>query len=80
VLADKPTLTNILTYHVHAGDAYTSDQLATMSSLKMVNDKDITLSDAGGTQEVNGQAKVVCTDIKVGNGYVHLIDSVLMPS
>ncbi|MGH8900176.1 MAG: fasciclin domain-containing protein [Egibacteraceae bacterium] len=80
VLADKATLTKTLTYHVHSGEALTSDKLVTASSLKMVNDGQITLAQEGEALEVNGEAKVVCSDIKVGNGVVHLIDTVLMPS
>jgi uncharacterized surface protein with fasciclin (FAS1) repeats len=80
VLADKATLTKTLTYHVHQGEALTSDKLAATSNLKMANDSEVTLAQEGDALEVNGEAKVVCSDIKVGNGVVHLIDTVLMPS
>jgi uncharacterized surface protein with fasciclin (FAS1) repeats len=81
VLADKTKLTRILNYHVHTGEALTSDQLAEKSTLKMANESEITLAESSDdTLNVNGQAKVVCSNIKVGNGVVHLIDGVLMPS
>ncbi|MGH7266044.1 MAG: fasciclin domain-containing protein [Candidatus Rokuibacteriota bacterium] len=80
VLADKGVLTKTLTYHVHSGDALTSDKLATMSTLKMANESDVALAPSGDTLGLNGQAKVVCANIKVGNGFVHLIDTVLTPS
>jgi uncharacterized surface protein with fasciclin (FAS1) repeats len=69
-----------LTYHVRQGEALTSTDLAGMDSLEMVNGSDITLSASGDSLDVNGQAMVVCADIMVANGVVHLIDGVLMPS
>lgn len=80
VLADKTALTKTLTYHVHSGEALTAEQLAETSTLKMANEGQVTLAQSGNTLDVNGQAQVVCANIKVGNGVVHLIDTVLTPS
>ena len=80
LLADTDGLTDVLTYHVRQGEALTSTDLAGMDSLEMVNGSDITLSASGDSLDVNGQAMVVCADIMVANGVVHLIDGVLMPS
>lgn len=80
VLADKEQLTQTLTYHVHSGEALTSEQLAQTNTLKMANEGEISLVPSGGSLGVNGQAQVICSDIKVGNGVVHLIDTVLTPS
>lgn len=80
LLADQEGLTNVLTYHVHAGEALNSDQLAEMPTLAMVNEGEVELAATGDTLGVNGQADVVCANIQVGNGIVHLIDGVLLPS
>ena len=79
VLADKATLTKILTLHVIAGEKLSSDQLAEQGSATTVEGEDITFAKEGDTLMVNGQASVVCADVPVANGTVHIIDSVLMP-
>jgi len=80
VMTNKDALTKTLTYHVHSGDALTAEQLAEMSTLKMANEGEVTVAQSGTTLDLNGQAKVVCANIKVGNGVVHLIDTVLTPA
>jgi uncharacterized surface protein with fasciclin (FAS1) repeats len=70
----------VLTYHVHAGEALDSQALATMDRLPMVNGGSVTLASAGEGLSLNGQAEVVCANLVVGNGVVHLIDGVLMPT
>ena len=80
VMADKDTLTSILTLHVVPGEVLDGAMLSEMDSVPTVNGAEITIAPAGGSLEVNGQAQVVCANIEVGNGVVHLIDSVLMPA
>ena len=80
VMADKDTLTSILTLHVVPGEILDGAMLSEMDSVPTVNGEDITIAPAGGSLEINGQAKVVCANIEVGNGVVHIIDSVMMPS
>lgn len=79
VLADKATLTKILTLHVIAGDKLSSADLASKGSAKTVEGADITFAKKGDTIEVNGQAAVVCADVQTANATVHIIDTVLMP-
>ena len=79
VLADKATLTKILTLHVVAGKMSAAD-LAKAGTATTVEGQDITFSGDASSLQVNGQAAVVCGDVQVANATVHIIDSVLMPS
>jgi uncharacterized surface protein with fasciclin (FAS1) repeats len=79
LLADKTKLTKTLDYHIHSGEVLTTDKLASMSTLKMADNGNVSLTRSGDTLGLNGQAKIVCGNIKVGNGVVHLIDTVLTP-
>ena len=80
VMADKDLLTSILTLHVVGGEVLDGASLSTMDSVETVNGAAITIAPAGGSLEINGQAQVICANIEVGNGVVHLIDTVLMPA
>ena len=80
VMADKDMLTSILTLHVVGGDVLDGATLAGMDSVETVNGSAITIAPSGESLEVNGQAQVICANIEVGNGVVHLIDTVLMPA
>ena len=79
VLADKATLTKILTLPVVAGKMSAAD-LAKAGTATTVEGQDITFSGDASSLQVNGQAAVVCGDVQVANATVHIIDSVLMPS
>ena len=79
VMADKDMLSKILTLHVVQGEVLDGAMLSEMDSVPTVNGQDITIAPAGDSLEINGQAQVVCANIEVGNGVVHLIDTVLMP-
>jgi uncharacterized surface protein with fasciclin (FAS1) repeats len=77
VLADKPTLTKILTYHVIAG-ALSPDQLA--GTHQTLEGDDLTISGDNPDFVVGTQkASIVCGDVKTANATVYIIDSVLMP-
>ena len=78
VLADKATLTKILTLHVVAGKKLSSSELVAAGSEKTVEGDSITFAKDGDAFTVNG-AKVLCMDVPVANGTVHIIDTVLMP-
>ena len=79
LLADKETLTSILTYHVIAGEV-PSTTVMSMDGQQVatVNGADVTISVDGETVMVN-DAKVVATDVAASNGIIHVIDSVLIP-
>lgn len=79
LLEDTEALTTVLTFHVVAGEALSSEDLTGMDSVTSVEGTDISLSAEGDMLEVNGQAQVVVADVEVGNGVVHVIDTVLMP-
>ena len=80
VLADTAQLTEILTYHVVAGEKMSSKDLIEAGSAETVQGGELTFTDANGTLEVNGMAAGVCVDVPTANATVHIIDSVLMPS
>lgn len=77
------TLKSILTYHVVPASAMSTDlkdgqELTTVQGAKlMVGIKDgvVTLTDAKG-----GVSTVTKADIKASNGYIHVIDTVVMPN
>jgi uncharacterized surface protein with fasciclin (FAS1) repeats len=77
LLADQAALTNVLTYHVYAGEAYTLEDVP--SSLTMVNDGEITIAPDGETAVINGESVIVCGNVETANATVHIIDTVLMP-
>jgi len=77
VLADKPTLTKILTYHVVAGKI-APDQLA--GPHKTLEGGTVTVSGSGDDFTVGtGKAHIVCGNVPTANATVYIVDSVLMP-
>ncbi len=77
VLADKPTLTKILTNHVIAGKL-TPDMLA--GTHKTLAGTMITVKGSGQNFTVGkADAKVLCGNVQTANATVYIIDSVLMP-
>jgi uncharacterized surface protein with fasciclin (FAS1) repeats len=77
VLADKDLLTAILLYHVSGGKALASDVVG-LKSIDMLNGKvSVTVNDQGVF--LNGNVKVIITDIQATNGVIHVIDTVLIP-
>jgi len=73
----KKKLTEILTYHVVAGDVRAAD-VVKLTSAKTLNGQSVTISVNGGVVKVD-DATVVKTDIVASNGVIHVIDTVLMP-
>lgn len=74
----KGLLTDVLTAHVVAGQL-TPDQLAGEHQTLNKTQK-VTVTGSGEDFEVNGQAMVVCGNVKTANATVYLIDNVLLPS
>ncbi|WP_413785727.1 fasciclin domain-containing protein [Intrasporangium zincisolvens] len=77
VLADKPTLTKILTNHVVAGKL-SPDQLA--GDHKTLAGTTITVKGSGENFTVGkADAKIICGNVPTANATVYIIDGVLMP-
>lgn len=79
---NKKKLASILTYHVISGKVMAKDAVAAAqkgTEVKSVQGSKIKLSMKDGAVYVDG-AKVIKTDIVCGNGVIHVIDSVIMPS
>lgn len=76
VLADKATLTKILTYHVVPGQLSPEELAGTHKTLE--GDK-LTVKGSGEDFTVGDGAKVICGNIPTANATVYVIDSVLMP-
>lgn len=76
VLADKATLTKILTYHVIAGKI-SPDQLA--GTHKTLEGTDVTVAGSGTNFTIDGDSMVVCGNVQTANATVYIVDSVLMP-
>ena len=74
---NRDMLTAILTYHVLAGQALSSD-LSEGATAQTVQGQNVTFSLEGGAK-VNG-ATISTADIMTSNGVIHVIDSVLMPA
>ncbi|MFH9955708.1 fasciclin domain-containing protein, partial [Streptomyces roseolus] len=77
VLADKATLTKILTYHV-VGQRLTPEQLEN-GSFETLQKGVITTRGSGQEYTVNDSSKVVCGNVKTANAHVYIVDTVLMP-
>lgn len=86
---NKATLTKVLTYHVVAGNI---DAAAVVKAITDGNGKAVLTTVSGGkltaalvngkvilTDENGGTATVVATDLKAGNGIVHVTDGVVLP-
>ena len=86
---NKKSLTELLTYHVVAGEFKAADVLKAIKdnkgSFKITTVQGgtltATLSDGGVvlTDEKGNTSKVVLTDVAASNGVIHAIDSVVMP-
>lgn len=78
LLADKKALTDVLSYHVVAGQL-TPEDLA--GSHKTLSGETLKVSGSGEEFMVNGdQADIVCGNVKTANATVYLVDGVLMPA
>ena len=73
----KQTLTDILLYHVVAGEVPAANVTDCMAA-STVNGNPLSFT-VGGTVMVNG-ATVTATDLSASNGIIHVIDKVLMPT
>jgi len=77
LLEDIPALTDILLYHVVAGNVKASD-VVTLESAETLQGGSLTITVEGDVVRING-AQVVIADIEASNGTIHVIDAVLLP-
>jgi uncharacterized surface protein with fasciclin (FAS1) repeats len=76
VLADQDLLTAVLTYHVVGGDSLNAEALGSTGAAASVEGGELTFGSDGTSVD---DATVICSDVPVANGTVHIIDSVLLP-
>lgn len=76
LLADKDALKNVLLYHVVSGEVKAAD-VVKIDKAEMLNGQKTTIHVTDGVR-IN-TANVVKTDIAAKNGFIHVIDSVLIP-
>ena len=81
ILADVALLTNVLTYHVIAGQRLSLEELVAASPIKTAQGGDLMFTQGpDGTVTINGNmATVACANIPTANATVHVIDVVLTP-
>lgn len=87
---NKAKLQSLLTYHVVAGNLDAKQVIAAITKgkgkaeLTTVAGGKLTASLQGGkvilTDAKGGKSTVTATDLKAGNGVIHVIDTVLMPA
>jgi len=76
LLQNKAELDKILEYHVLAADLRMRELMA-VKIVKTLEGENVDVSDPGGVIKVNN-AKVLTADVAASNGFVHIIDTVLM--
>ena len=74
---NKRQLVDILQYHVISG-LYAAANLTSGQNLAMLNGMDVSVAINGQTVKVN-DATVIQADVNTVNGYIHVIDKVLIP-
>ena len=79
LLKDKKALTNVLTYHVVAGNVLAADVVKLDGKMvKTVQGQEVKITVKDGKVMVN-DAMVIATDVKASNGVIHVIDKVILP-
>lgn len=74
LIADKDTLTGVLTYHVAAGKLMAKD-VAGLDNIETLQGSALPVDTTEGVKV--GDAAVIETDIETSNGIIHVIDTVL---
>ncbi len=77
LLADIPTLTNILLYHVVPGKVMAADVVG-LDSADTAAGLPLPIS-VDGDKVMIGNAQVIVTDIEASNGVIHVVDAVILP-
>ncbi len=76
---DKEKLNRVLTYHVVSGE-YRASALENMNSLTSLETGELAVNTTASGQIMVGSATVIEPDITAGNGVIHGVDKVLIPS
>ena len=83
LLANKPLLTSVLTYHVLAGKVLKA-QVPAGKAIKSVEGSIFKIDAVGADLVIfDGRgrtSKITATDIEASNGVIHLIDKVILPA
>lgn len=85
-LLAREDLADILTYHVVPNELLAEDVLAAVEAaggvaeVETVNGATISVTVDGENVMINDAATVTTTDLEAGNGVVHVIDAVLLPT
>ena len=77
LLEDIPALTDILLYHVVAGDVRAAD-VVTLESAVTVQGESVSITVEGDSVRIN-DSLVIIADIVASNGVIHVVDLVLLP-
>jgi transforming growth factor-beta-induced protein len=83
LLANKPLLTQVLTYHVLPGRAFANDVSKGLVAASVQGQPVKFASSNGGVAITDARgrtSKVVATDIQATNGVIHVIDRVILPT
>ncbi len=75
---NRGQLTDILTYHVVAGEVR-AETVVGLTSATTVNGADVGIEIVDGKVVLNGSVTVTQTDVLASNGVIHVIDGVLLP-
>jgi uncharacterized surface protein with fasciclin (FAS1) repeats len=75
---DKALLRSVLLYHVAKGNVKAA-QVVKLKSAPTLNGQRVRISVRGGMVYLNGNARVVKTDIAATNGTIHVVNRVLIP-
>lgn len=77
LVADKPNLTKVLTFHVVSGKYLAADVIG-MEKLTSLEGSDLVIDVSGSAVKID-VAEIVITDIECSNGVIHVIDTVMIP-
>jgi uncharacterized surface protein with fasciclin (FAS1) repeats len=79
LLADKPKLTSVLTYHVVSGKVMSKDVKSGPVKTVQGQNANIKVSGFFTKTVMIDNAKVIKPDVVADNGVIHVIDSVILP-
>lgn len=76
---DRALLKSVLLYHVAKGNVKAA-QVVKLKSAPTLNGKRVRIAVRNGSVYLNGNSRVVKTDIGASNGTIHVINRVLIPA